>query len=97
MKIFGFIQKQPDLEKMANIFLNSHTIPEQVGEAGASFIIALYGGNYTGQNLDEVCFQLFARAAVKTNFNFARLPPTQDAARFHSLWSLWSYHISQLR
>ena len=59
--------------------------PEQVAEAGESFLVSLYGGNYKTQNLNDLRFQLFARAAAKTNFNQARLPPTQDAARFHSL------------
>lgn len=85
MKFLSTLKKQPHLEENAAVFLDPNATPEQVAEAGESFLVSLYGGNYKTQNLNDLRFQLFARAAAKTNFNLARLPPTQDAARFHSL------------
>ncbi|CAH1108898.1 unnamed protein product [Psylliodes chrysocephalus] len=41
--------------------------------------------NIESQNLSDLRFQLCTRVAVKPNINLARLPPTRDAARFHSL------------
>lgn len=85
MKMLSMFEKNPDLEKEAAIFLNTTSTPDEIAAAGERIIVALYSGNPNTQNLDELRYHLFARAAVKTSFNLARLPPTQDAARFHSL------------
>lgn len=85
MKFLSTLQKQPRLEQNGVVFLNPNATPEQVTEAGESFLVSLYGGNSESQNLNDLRFQMFTRAAAKTNMNLARLPPTSDAARFHSL------------
>ena len=41
-------------------------------------------GERSNQTLNDLRYQLFTKAAAKTSFNLARLPPTQDAAKLHS-------------
>ena len=36
------------------------------------------------QTLDDLRCQLFEKSVIKSKFNLARLPPTQDAARYHA-------------
>ena len=37
------------------------------------------------RDLNELQCQMFVKAATKTKFNLARLPPTRDAARLHDM------------
>lgn len=84
-QMMSIVEKNPDVEKQAAIFLDTNSTPDEIAAAGERVIIALYGGNPNTYNLDELRYQLFARAATKISFNLARLPPTRDSARFHSL------------
>jgi hypothetical protein len=85
MKFLSTLKKQPCLEQNCAVYLSPNATPEQVTKAGESFLISLYGGNSESQNLNDLRFKMFTRAAAKTNMNLARLPPTSDAARLHSL------------
>ena len=37
------------------------------------------------QDLNELQYQMFVKAATETKCNLARLPPTRDAARLHDM------------
>ncbi|GBL88779.1 hypothetical protein AVEN_158909-1 [Araneus ventricosus] len=73
-------------------FLNPQATTEQVTEAGENVLVALYGGDPATQSLDELRYHSFVKAAAKTKFNLARLPPTTDAAQLHAMRS---YHQEQ--
>jgi len=55
--------------------------------------ITLYGAKYVETSLDTLRYELFAKTLMKKGFNLASLPPTQAAARHHSLRT---YHQIQL-
>ncbi|KAJ8954640.1 hypothetical protein NQ314_007039 [Rhamnusium bicolor] len=54
-------------------------------KAGQLVVARLYDNNTTGNTLNELRFQLFAKSLSKHRFNLASLPPTESAARGHSL------------
>ncbi|GBM31000.1 hypothetical protein AVEN_69239-1 [Araneus ventricosus] len=56
------------------------------------FLLLCMGGDPATQNLDELRYHSFVKAAAKTKFNLARLPPTTDAAQLHAMRS---YHQVQ--
>ncbi|GBM05959.1 hypothetical protein AVEN_80554-1 [Araneus ventricosus] len=75
-----------ELLNRAATFLNPQATTEQVTEAGGNVLVALYGGDPATQNLDELWYHSFVKAAAKTKFNhLARLPPTTDAAQLHAM------------
>ncbi|KAK4880987.1 hypothetical protein RN001_004306 [Aquatica leii] len=82
-KILSLVQKQPQLQKAATTFLNSNATPKQVAAVGEQLLVATYGGQVK-EHLNDLRYKLFVRS-TKSTFHLARLPPTQDAARLHSL------------
>ncbi|GBM47025.1 hypothetical protein AVEN_91969-1, partial [Araneus ventricosus] len=92
-KFISLFLKHEELLNRAATFLNSQAITEQVTEAGGNVLVALYGGDPVIQNLDELRYHSFIKAAAKTKFKLARLPPTTDAAQLHAMRS---YHQVQL-
>lgn len=95
-KFLSTIRKQRRFKQNAEVFLSFNATSEQVADAGDAFLVSLYGGNRESQNLSDLRFQLFTRAAVKPDMNLARLPLTGDAARFHSLRTYRQVRISFL-
>ncbi|GBN83332.1 hypothetical protein AVEN_107332-1 [Araneus ventricosus] len=79
-KFISLFLKHEELLNRAATFLNPQATTEQVTEAGGNVLVALYGGDPATQNLDELRYHSFVKAAAKTKFNLARLPPTTDAA-----------------
>ncbi|GBM87846.1 hypothetical protein AVEN_58709-1 [Araneus ventricosus] len=77
-------------QDIAASFLNPQATTEQ--EAGENALVALYGRDPATQNLDELRYHPFVKAAAKTKFNLTRLPPTTDAAQLHAMRS---YHQVQ--
>jgi hypothetical protein len=84
LKLLQILQKHVDLKEKAAGFSNPAATPAQVAEAGEKILIELYGGERSSQTLNDLRYKLFTKAAVKSSFNLARLPPTQDAAKLHS-------------
>ncbi|KAG5890938.1 hypothetical protein JTB14_019876 [Gonioctena quinquepunctata] len=79
-KLLTALKRNPQLKEQAAAFLNPTSTPVEIAAAGEQVIV-------TKPELDtsnSLRYQLFAKAAAKTNFNLARLPPTADAAKFHS-------------
>ncbi|GBO22156.1 hypothetical protein AVEN_101316-1 [Araneus ventricosus] len=91
-KFISLFLKHEELWNRAATFLNPQATTEQVTEAGENVLVALYGGDPATQNLDELRYHSFVKAAAKTKFNLARLPPTTDAAQLHAMRS---YHQVQ--
>ncbi|GBN80438.1 hypothetical protein AVEN_196685-1 [Araneus ventricosus] len=91
-KFISLFLKHEELLNRAATFLNPQATTEQVTEAGENVLVALYGGDPATQNLDELRYHSFVKAAAKTKFNLARLPPTTDAAQLHAMRS---YHQVQ--
>ncbi|GBL87163.1 hypothetical protein AVEN_270458-1 [Araneus ventricosus] len=90
-KFIGLFLKHELLNRSAT-FLNPQATTEHVTEAGENVLVTLYGGDPATQNLDELRYHSFVKAAAKTKFNLVRLPPTTDAAQLHALRS---YHQVQ--
>ncbi|GBM20537.1 hypothetical protein AVEN_261669-1 [Araneus ventricosus] len=88
-KCISLFVKHEELLNTAATFLNPQATTEQVTEAGENVLVALYGGDPATQSLDELRYHSFVKAAAKTKFNLARLPPTTDAAQLHAMRS---YH-----
>ncbi|GBO01866.1 hypothetical protein AVEN_19157-1 [Araneus ventricosus] len=88
-KFISLFLKHEELFNRAETFLNPQATTEQVAEAGEKVLVALYGGDPATQNLDD---HSVVKAAAKTKFNLARLPPTTDAAQLHAMRS---YHQVQ--
>ncbi|GBN74495.1 hypothetical protein AVEN_221197-1, partial [Araneus ventricosus] len=84
-KFISLFFKHEELLNRAATFLNPQATTEQVTEAGGNVLVALYGGDPATQNLDELWYHSFVKAAAKTKFNLARLPPTTDAAQLHAM------------
>ncbi|GBO11838.1 hypothetical protein AVEN_34189-1 [Araneus ventricosus] len=91
-KFISLFLKHEELLNRAATFLNPQATTEQVTEAGENVLVALYGGDPATQNLDELRYHSFVKAAAKTKFNLARLPPTTDASQLHAMRS---YHQVQ--
>ncbi|GBO09052.1 hypothetical protein AVEN_210144-1 [Araneus ventricosus] len=86
-KFISLFLKHEELLNRAATFLNPQATTEQVTKAGENALVALYGGDPATQNLDELRYHSFVKAAAKTKFNLVRLPPTTDASQLHALRS----------
>lgn len=77
-------EKNSSLQRTAAVFIDPNATPNQIADAGAKFIVTLYTEGST-KSLNETRFDLFQRTLSKNDFNLACLPPTDAAARQHSL------------
>ncbi|GBM60633.1 hypothetical protein AVEN_271421-1 [Araneus ventricosus] len=91
-KFISLFLKHEELLNRAATFLNPQATTEKVTKAGENVLVALYGGDPATQNLDEVRYHSFGKAAANTKVNLARLPPTTDATQLHAMRS---YHQVQ--
>lgn len=90
MKWCNILKKTPDWIDLANIFLDPNANKEDVGNAGEKILMNLYGGDVG--TLNTLRYSAFVKSAVTVKVNLARLPPTTDAAKYHS-WR--TYHQLQ--
>lgn len=77
-KFISLFFKNPELLNKAALFLDSEATKENIAKAGENILVALYGGDSSTQSLDELRYYMFVKAAAKTKFSLARLPPTTD-------------------
>ncbi|GBL97962.1 hypothetical protein AVEN_126864-1 [Araneus ventricosus] len=91
-KLISLFLKHEELLNTAATFINPQATTEQVTEAGENVLVTLYGKDTATQNLDELRYHSFVKAAAKTKFNLSRLPLTIDAAQLHAMRS---YHQLQ--
>lgn len=83
-KFVKLMVQNPELLEVAEVFMSKDAHPDSLLDAGQKFLVALYGGK-SGETLNVLRFQLFAKSLLKTNFNLASLPPTPEAAHQHCL------------
>lgn len=83
VKLLTALEKSHHLQEQAAVFLKPQARPVEIATAGEKLIVAMYGGK-DNDTLNSLRYHLFAKAAAKTTFNLARLPPTSDASKWHS-------------
>lgn len=84
LKFVNLLEKHEELQELVALFKKPHVDPAKIAEAGRSFIFRLYG-NRECESLGDLRYQCFAKSLSKSTFTLASLPPTDAAARFHSL------------
>ena len=69
-----------------DVFLKTNPNHDEVARAGEMFLIKLYGRKHTCKTLDKLRYVLYIQkmSKVSRKFQLQNLPPTSDAARFHS-------------
>lgn len=88
------LDKKNELQDIVSIFLDENANGNNIDNAGQLFITTLYADKYEEiMSLDKLRYQLFAKSLMKKSFNLNYLPPTQAAARQHSLRT---YHQIQM-
>lgn len=65
MKFCSLLQKTAGLSDTIGIFKHQDATPEDIADAGARFLVALYGGNLEEDTLEEIRYQRFARSITK--------------------------------
>lgn len=93
VKFFNLLQKNKSLSESIQIFKDENANSEDIICAGEEFLVALYRINNDDVTLNALRYQHFIKSIVKNKFTLASLPPTSDAARYHSLRT---YHQVQL-
>ncbi|KAF6214200.1 hypothetical protein GE061_008939 [Apolygus lucorum] len=83
-KFVNTFEKNPGIQRTVSIFMDQNATPDQVADAGARFIAAVYSGA-SNTTLNDLRLHHFEKALSKVNFSLASLPPTAAAARQHSL------------
>ena len=92
-KFYSALDKSLKLQEMVSVFSQPDTCTEKIAEVGERFLVTLYGGDMETQTLDELRYHNFVKSAMKNKSSLTRLPPTRDAARYHSLRT---YHQVQM-
>lgn len=86
VKFVKTLCKHLDLPALVQLFKQPNANPDILANIAQRFIVALYG--YTakqGMSLNTYRYRCFLKSAYKTKFNIASLPPTEAAARQHTL------------
>jgi len=84
-KICSTYMKNTALSAVVAPFLTSNATTQQIKDAGEKFLVVVYGGNIDNDNLGDLRYRLFTRSVTNAILELARLPPTRDAANYHSL------------
>lgn len=83
IKFITTLDKNPFLRSTVKLFKETDVNPAIIETAGESFLVALYGGS-KNDTLDSLRYLRFAKSVTKSKCNLASLPPTKEAARYHS-------------
>lgn len=84
MKFCSLVEKNTQLNAIIGVYNDEAEKPEETEDAGARFLVTLYGGDMEKESLEEIRYKRFAKSSIKSKFNLASLPPTKDAARYHA-------------
>lgn len=84
LKFVNLLEKHEELQELAAVFKKPHADPTEIAEAGKAFILQLYG-NKECKSLGDLRYQCFVKTLSRSTFTLSSLPPTDAAARFHSL------------
>jgi hypothetical protein len=89
MKFINVLRKNPDLTEIIQVFKNPNADPEIIAKAGERVLLELYSYSNVkskkSMSLNNYRYACFTTSAFKSKFNIASLPPTEAAARQHSL------------
>jgi len=85
-QIFKLLGKK-ELQGAINRFYDSAATNDEISSAENQISLALYGAGIPKKKkfLNDHRFFMFCRRASKINMKLTSLPPTEDAAKFHSL------------
>ncbi|KAB0802718.1 hypothetical protein PPYR_04904 [Photinus pyralis] len=84
--IAKLFKENPGLtQDMSTIFKDPSTSPEDIEEAGEKLFLAIYKAPAHQNNLNELRYSAFLKAAMKPKSDMATLPPTKGASKQHSL------------
>jgi hypothetical protein len=88
LKAINMLKSSSEAKSQALVFSNSHASKEQLLNNGEKFVLGLYWiDRYSSLN-DARYFkftQMTKKAALRSNFDLARLPPTTEACQQHIL------------
>jgi len=84
LKFLKVLQKNSDLQPAIDAFKDPHAHQNEVADAGNVFLMALYGKGHE-TSLNDLRYRHYISSSYKNKTNIASLPPTEDAARQHSL------------
>lgn len=86
IKFHKILKNNNDLQNEVEVFKNPDVDAECVANAGLLFLESLYRFcGKTQTSLNKLRYKYYINSALKTTANMASLPPTEDAARLHSL------------
>ncbi len=84
LKFIRLMEKHEELKDLVAVFKEPSAESAKIAEAGKNFILHLYGHNEC-ESLSDLRYVCYAQSLIKSKFTLASLPPTDAAARFHSL------------
>nr|CAI5843459.1 unnamed protein product [Callosobruchus analis] len=84
VKIASLLDKNPVLQVAFSCFQDSSATQNEIALAGERILVSLYNGR-PNDTLSGLRYAGFARSLTKSKYNLASLPPTEAAARQHSL------------
>ena len=84
VSVFHKLSKATDIEPLVNILESPTSCPDEVMTAGCGLLALMYGGRIHDQ-LNHLRYSMYMHAtATSTQLpRLERLPPTENAARFH--------------
>jgi hypothetical protein len=82
--IFKVINDRESLHGFSMTLQSSLASPEQVCKAGIDLLLALYGGK-VGETLSDLRYSKYCTMSLSKRFQPERLPPSESAARMHSM------------
>ena len=86
--IFKYIKESEEVRRCCQIFKDENASRRQIGEAGVSVFIELYGGK-VGDTLGKLRYSHFTKmASTSTKLVPKKLPPSERAAVHHS-WRVY--------
>lgn len=85
----SLFKKNSDLSRNLDIFFNNNADKNDLLQSGLNFLLALYGCPRHIKDINLLRYTLYnritARQGLKSTFNLATLPPSEDSAQQHVL------------
>lgn len=88
--------KNPSFSEMLAIFKEPDATPTQIADVGEKSLMKLYGGTIELYNLENLKYRIFSTVVAKLKCQLARLPPTRDAAKYHSFRTSFHFLLYQM-
>ncbi|CAG9832124.1 unnamed protein product [Diabrotica balteata] len=83
LKFLKVLQKNKDLQSLIESFKYPNLSQDEIATAGNRFLTALYGKKET--KLNDLRYKQYVSSSFKNKTNISSLPPSEAAARKHSL------------